>query len=370
MSIKYFQGYLRSHQFALRLVPLLFMIFALGCTEEAPQGAVNGDPSAGEIAQTGVPRPAISFYYWKTVFNPGDESLARLAQIKAGRIYLRLFEVTSDEMGQALPHATVTFAQQPSLPVVSVIYIENSVFGRAVDVVDLADKLVARVMGMIAVHELKVIRELHLDCDWTPTTKEQFFAFTAAVKEKLPSGWQLAVTLRLDQFRNLSSTGVPPADKGILMAYNMGNLRQPGPHNSIIDPAIATRYLKGDDKYPLPLDIALPLFSWVVVFDDQDQFQGLLRTVPPELLDTRLCHDDGDGLYTVIKPFQTRGGTPIGAGWRLRLEDSKSEDLLAVAKLLRQAVPQSEFLVFYHLDEKIIRRWPADALESIADSCR
>jgi hypothetical protein len=346
------------------------MIFVLGCADEAPPEAKTDSSVSGGGYRRDVPGPSISFYYWKTIFNPGDESGNRLKQVAVERLYLRFFEVTLDERGKPVPQATVAFAQQPTLPVVPVIYLENSVFGSDIlDESDLADKLFDRVAGMIEAHELKAVKELHLDCDWTSATRESFFAFAAALKKKQPPGWQLAVTLRLDQFHNFSTTGVPPADKGILMAYNMGNLRQPGRHNSIIEPAIAARYLKGNGQYPLPLDIALPLFSWVVVFNDQDQFQGLLRTVPPELADSSLCVDDGGGLFTAKQSFHSSGGTLIPAGWRLRLEEPGAEDLLAVADLLRQAVPQSEFLVFYHMDESIIRRWPADVLESIAGRC-
>jgi hypothetical protein len=362
----------RKHSAQLKnsfgLAPLLLLSFFFWAMDATwPERQTASPPSGSALRKAG---PSISFYYWKTVFNPDKESLSRLDQVRGERLYLRFFEVTLNEEGEPAPQATTVFAQQCALPVVPVVYFENSVFRQdGLDEAALADKLLQRVLGMISAHELNAVKELHLDCDWTPATRERFFAFTAALKNILPPDWRLAITLRLDQFKNFRITGAPPAHKGILMAYNMGDIRQPGRRNSIIDPAVAAQYLKGGAQYPLPLDIALPLFSWVVVFDNKDQFQGLLRAAPPELEDARLCRDDGGGLFSVVKSFQTSGGMSIPAGWSLRLEESKTDDILAVADLLRQAVPKSEFLVFYHLDENIIREWSADDLENIAGRC-
>jgi len=58
---------------------------------------------------------------------------------------------------------------------------------------------------------------------------------------------------------------VPPVDKGILMYYNMGELngdmRQA---NSIYNEKDAEKYIPALRKYPLTLDVALPVFSWMV----------------------------------------------------------------------------------------------------------
>lgn len=331
--------------------------------------ACSESPSASNRGGDATPLD-VSFYYWKTVYDPGPASLTRLRELDVQCLYLRFFEVTLNERNEPVPHATTRFDERPHLPVAPVIYFDLKVFSQPVaDVDKLARNLVRRIMDMAAHHDLPLMRELHVDCDWTPSTRERFFEFTAALKKALPEDWELVATLRLDQVKNFNHTGVPKGvDRGLVMAYNMGNLRQPGAHNSIIDPRIAAIYLKPDKPYPLPLDIALPLFRWVVVFNAQDEFAGLLRDVPPELFDSFYCRNEGQKIYTVIEPFNTLDGWRVQPGYRLRLEDSPKEDVLAVAKLLAQATPQSRRLIFFHLDDKVIGEWPAGDLIEIVNS--
>ena len=74
--------------------------------------------------------PGVSFYYWKTVYDPGPEALQRLAELQVARLYLRFFEVTLNEWGEPVPHATTRFVQKPHLPVAPVIYFDLKTFGR------------------------------------------------------------------------------------------------------------------------------------------------------------------------------------------------------------------------------------------------
>lgn len=349
--------------FLPKLAPVFILLLLIN-------GCSNGD--AGNKTASAAPPPAVSFYYWKTVYDPGPESLKRMAELKVSRLYLRFFEVTLNQWNEPVPHATVIFNQTPQVPVAPAIYFDLKVFAQnRLNVDKFAQNLVGRVLEMGAYHNLEFVKELHIDCDWTPSTREKFFAFTAAVKAALPPDWELAVTLRLDQVKNFNATGVPTgADKAVIMAYNMGNLRQPGVHNSIIDPRVSALYLKAGNPYPLPLDVALPLFEWVVVFNGRDEFTGLLRAVPPELFDGAFCRAEGGDIYTVLQPFDTGDGWVAVPGYRLRLESSRKDDIVAVAQLLAKTAPKSANLIFFHLEDKIAKEWPAHELEAIARSCR
>ena len=75
--------------------------------------------------------------------------------------------------------------------------------------------------------------------------------------------YQLSATIRLHQVKYREETGVPPVDYGVLMYYNMGHISAMGA-NSIYDRSTALRYLGKLREYPLPLDIALPMFAWGV----------------------------------------------------------------------------------------------------------
>lgn len=326
--------------------------------------------SSPDLARAGEPdqdgQPEISFYHWRTIYDPGPESLKRLEQLQVRRLYLRFFEVILDEDGHPVPQATAIFRQKPDLALVPVIFLENSVFSRKQEAGELAANMLKRILEMAEVNGLELAPELHLDCDWTPSTRDAFFEFTQTLKDQLPPGWELAVTLRLDQFRNHDLTGIPPAHRGILMAYNMGDIKQPGPGNSIIDPQVARRYLSGHHPYPLPLDLALPIFSWVVVFDEHDRYRGLLSPVPEQLSSPEHCRPIGSGMYEVINSFPTASGWQVSKGWRIRREDSSQTDLLAVAGMAQLAKSNFQRLVFYHLDESLIKGRTNEELDELA----
>jgi hypothetical protein len=59
-------------------------------------------------------------------------------------------------------------------------------------------------------------------------------------------------------------TGVPPVDRGMLMFYNMGRFSADPEARAIFDLESARRYLARISSYPLPLDLALPMWSWTV----------------------------------------------------------------------------------------------------------
>lgn len=120
------------------------------------------------------------------------------------------------------------------------------------------------------------ITEIQIDCDWTESGKEQYFEFLKELKKEA-GDIRISVTLRLYPFRYPEKAGVPPADKAILMCYNMGDLEKQDTENSILDAAVLESYLKPAKKYPLDLDLALPAFDWAVWYRS-GKLKGLLRS--------------------------------------------------------------------------------------------
>ena len=120
------------------------------------------------------------------------------------------------------------------------------------------------------------INEIQIDCDWTESSRDQYFEFLKALK-KAAGDIQVSVTLRLYPFRYPEKAGVPPADKAVLMCYNMGDLKEQSVTNSILDKDVLESYLKPAKEYPLQLDVALPAFNWAVKYR-HGQFIGLIRS--------------------------------------------------------------------------------------------
>ena len=82
---------------------------------------------------------------------------------------------------------------------------------------------------------------------------------------KAASKKKIEVTIRLHQIKYASKTGVPPADSGMLMYYNMSDFTSIDTKNYILDIDVAKRYHYNFDTYPLALDLALPLYTQATI---------------------------------------------------------------------------------------------------------
>src|SRR5690606_10207449 len=96
----------------------------------------------------------------------------------------------------------------------------------------------------------------------------------------------VSATVRLHQIKYQKQNGIPPVDKGLLMVYNMDKLTDIHVHNSIISLQTAKQYLSSIDKYPILLDIALPIYSWTLLFNQKNgALRGILRNIRQTDLD-------------------------------------------------------------------------------------
>lgn len=313
----------------------------------------------------------ISFYHWKTVYDPGDVEKDALASSGVDRLYLRMFDVVLDANKEIVPIASAIFRQKPELPIIPVVFIDNEAMKKigVQNASFFSEMILSRVMKMINGNALAAAKELQIDCDWSPSSREAFFLLLRGIKASLPKDWTLSVTLRLYQYRYPEKAGVPPADRVVLMAYNMGALRAMGDNNSIIDAKTAALYLQGD-AYPLPMNVALPLFSWGVLFDEKNEYRGLARVIPENL--PHPSGDDND-LWTRVGAMSWRSnkaqfisGYKITPGWILRVERTTESELRALTQTLAKQIETPDRVIFYHLDSDLLKDWPFDVLKSVA----
>lgn len=316
--------------------------------------------------------PALAFYWWKSVYDPLPEEQDMAAESGASRLYLRFFDVVG-KGGWPVPAATVAFRQRPELPVIPVVFIDNeAVRDSGGEEAQLAGKIVGRVLAIGQGNNLDLPGELQIDCDWTESTRERYFALLREIKARLPQGWRLSVTLRLYAFRYPGKAGVPPADRATLMAYNMGELRRAGEHNSILSASVAKAYMSRDGAYPLPLDVALPLFSWGVLFNGET-YVGLIRRVPevlgPEGPPPPAWKRLGPNLFE-LREDAALEGRRLPRGLTLRVERTEPEELEALVRELRKGAPRPDNVLFYHLDAATVKPWRARQLRSLVDAFR
>ena len=213
-----------------------------------------------------------SIYYWKTVFELDSADSSFLQKHDIDRIYLRMFDVATEPdllngTSQIVPIATTKFVSPipNNIEIVPVAYITidalRAMVGREIE---FASLIVERLLVMSSYNECGDIKEIQLDCDWTTTTRDSYCKLCKVVKDSLSTkGVDLNITVRLHQLQETP----PPADKGVLMIYNTGALKNPETSNSILHLDDVKPYIKRT-QYAIPLDYAFPVFGWGVKFEN------------------------------------------------------------------------------------------------------
>ena len=201
-----------------------------------------------------------AFYHWQTNFDLSPSENTFLDSMNVQKLYVKFFDVDWDfNQADAFPQAIVQFDDvEKDFHIIPTIFITNRTLIQlpSNSIPDLAQKIVYKIKTL-AISE---IQEIQLDCDWSPSTEKKYFQLLTAIRQNIDV--TLSATIRLHQVKFAEATGVPPVDKGMLMFYNMDEVGQLETQNSILDLEIAQQYLHNFNKYPIPLDVALPLFSW------------------------------------------------------------------------------------------------------------
>ena len=183
------------------------------------------------------------------------------------RLYVKYFDVKWNETTQsALPVAKISFEDSlTNFEIVPVVFITNEALLKTTRIENLTINISQLIVKINEVNCLKV-NQIQIDCDWTEATKDKYFLLLKLLKKQFQN-CQLSCTIRLHQIKYFERTGLPPVDVGVLMYYNMGQLGNLS-KNSIYNPDDAQKYVRSIPQYPLPLDVALPIFSWAVHFQN------------------------------------------------------------------------------------------------------
>jgi hypothetical protein len=251
-------------------------------------------------------------YYWKTNYSMSSSEIRFLSDLKISKIYLRLFDVDWDiGLNAPIPLGEIKFNNKPdsAFSIVPVIYITNKTITNLPDqqIDGLADKILFRVNYLLSVNKIK-FNELQIDCDWSESTRSKYFSLINDLKKRLiPEGKIISSTIRLHQIKYSSRTGIPPVDRGMLMFYNMGKINTRDNLNSIYNETDADKYTNAIKTYPLPLDVVLPMFGWVVHIRD-NKITGLLNeSMISELAINKRFKAWGKNSYSAEESFFLHG---------------------------------------------------------------
>lgn len=314
------------------------------------------------------------FYYWKTVYKPSPFELATLHQLSVRKLYVRFFDVDENNVaGRPFPVAPVRMTTTDSgFNYVPVVFITQKA------IISLNDSSVQQLAQNICALTEKICAqsgitpgEVQIDCDWTSGTKNKYFTLLTLLKEQpFMKGKTLSCTIRLNQVKYQVHNGIPPADRGLVMCYSMGTLKKFGPANSILEAEEAKDYLKHLNTYPMPLDIALPIFEWCVLFRDR-QYKGILHDVTTaSVMHSPLFRLKEHNLYTCS--YDT-----VWQGYRfsvndvIRVETPSYEDILTVAKYSSRQINNASLnVVFFDCDSITLNKFSGNELETIYNSYR
>ncbi len=322
----------------------------------------------------------INFYHWKTNLNLDEAQKEYLQNLGLKKLYVRFFDVQwVDTENSAYPFATLQNGfYDTSYQVVPTVFItneainntsQNKIKGLAIEIADKIKRLCNQRLYQHTNNQL--IKEIQIDCDWTEGTKDKYFQLLENIKtsEQLAELNQplLTATIRLHQVKYHDKTGVPPVDKGMLMFYNMGDLQNIKTENSILDLEITKKYIDDLDDYPLLCDVALPLYSWAVVFRDNRAVKLIYGLTSDELKQHKKFKHIENNKFKVVEDNYINKQF-VYKDDELRVEEVSKEKLETLMELINDNANDDNFSVcFYHLDDQILESFDAGDLKTIAN---
>lgn len=301
-------------------------------------------------------------YYWKSWVSLSDKEKEFLKDNEVKRLYLRFFDIQYDYRYGGVPTAEVG-VYAADLPqrteVVPCVFITlealKEMKGREQE---FAKKIYERIDAKCKNGDL-TFKEIQLDCDWTESVRDIFFGLCSEMKSLTKkSGKRLSSTIRLHQL----SQPAPDVDKGILMVYNVGDLKNPQETNSILRYDIVKKYLANAPKYKLPLDVAYPVFSWGVVFNGTDFLRlTQLDTIPDAIPELKRLHDNVYALQSNVSD-----ALELDFKQTVRYEMASFSEIIKTKQLVENYLGyKPENTILYHLDEKQLANYSTDEIKQI-----
>jgi hypothetical protein len=335
---------------------------------------------------------AKSFCYWDTTYKL-DTALYHEYGIK--HLYIRYFDVDWDESSHsARPIATLSADDSIPDTFTPVVYITNTVFEKSnqADLDSLASRISRRIQSVdldfenairnasnihwddsiafkkIQARFVQKYANVLIDCDWTEGTNEAFFRFIHLVKKAIPDK-EIHVTLRLWQYKYRSKAGIPPVDRCLLMCYNMQMANDYSVTNSIATQEELRKYIQGE-KYPLKLDVALPVFSWAVLFRNQKSI-GIIGNVGSQDFrnDIENYKSVSDNRYTLLND-RVIGKIFARRGDEVRVEAVNPSNLVEMARYLNKQLgtDAARKVTFFAWNRSYLKNYNAHELDQVVSA--
>lgn len=337
------------------------------------------------------------YYYWRTNGYVTQEESKFLQTHSITKLYSKLMDIDWSDVNGAYPVVSgkldllnyyINNRDFLNIDIVPVIFITNNTFSKidSSDIELLAKRTIRRCLPQydeIDVRYEKRLRnedywgsdsipitpkEIQFDCDWTESTAKKYFYFLKVFKSLLPQNIKVSATIRLHQFKYQTKTGVPPVDRGMLMVYNISNPTDYSLNNSIFDLKKAEKYFVSGNKYPLPMDIVLPAFSWCIIFRDKKFYQIENELTEDEIKNLSFLKVEQNHIYKVMTDTVFRD-LFLRPGDEIKVETISQKTLLNAAFLAQKAInADTSSIALFELSETEIKNYKYETIESVYSS--
>ncbi|MDM8160874.1 hypothetical protein QUH73_13705 [Labilibaculum sp. K2S] len=305
-------------------------------------------------SQKDTAKKEISFYHWKSKAEFNSQYQESLKSANANKIYLHYFDIISEhepnwyDDGIVPTYVLKSVAKEyKEFEIVPVVYITNRVFQVSnLEIQKLSNRIRDLVNQISLKHFNKKIAQIQIDCDWTESTKYAYFELL----ENLGEEFDLDVTIRLHQIKFKERTGIPPVKKGTLMLYNVGDLKDMN-QNSILQNSIVKQYIDSETKYPLPLNIALPLFSQTVIKNKDNEIKIIKNAERTKFKNDPHFKQVDVKNFQVVKDTLCKGFY-LSEGYEIKLEELSVAEIVNSYQTIKESKLITNGIIFYHMDEK------------------
>lgn len=270
-----------------------------------------------------------SYYFWENRYN--------LEQDTNDKLYIKVLDIKYSNKLEIIETNFIKSAPKDFIPVV---FITNKTL-QNLDYKVISDQIINLVKKFN-------FNEIQIDCDWSDSTKNNYFLLLKELKNNLNKN--ISATIRLHQIKYFNKTGVPPVDYGVLMYYNMSSLGDFDTKNYILDNNEAKKYHYNFENYPLKLKLALPLYSQAIQFRDKKAI-NLFENV--EQIDFNEEFEKLDkNKYKVLKSHYFKGKY-IYEGDILRFENVNEKELkIAFDDFFELSKNSFDEVIFYTIKYK------------------
>jgi hypothetical protein len=314
-----------------------------------------------------------AFYFWKNQDRYNDSSFYHANKNSISKLYVKYFEVDYSEAKGNYPYEKIDeyshfFSEMENVTIVPTIFIKNEIFkyNEEKDLDKLADNIIFLIEKRNKVFTSEnsntiIDNEIQLDCDWTKTTKDKYFYLLKSIKKR--SKTKISCTLRLYPYKYSEIMGVPPVDKVTLMCYNLIKPLSDKHKNSILDIDELSKYLNVKRKYPIHLDIALPVYSWSQLYQN-DHFIKLID-ISSNTLES-FCVNTEPLWYTVEKDTSMNWNDYYRVGDRIKCEEVSSKDIDKAISIIKKNIDldNSTTIILFDLSETVFKNYSYEEINN------